>query len=165
MEVSTIDALKDKRRQGEVNCSQKGLQEEMIKNAFVMCMHELAGNFDSVRDVLNASIRKVLDKSQSEEVRKLEDQISKLQDKMMEFHKKQVNDEISEETYKKEGIALSNKIDELKNKKEQVEVSVNTTNLVKMRLEEITEAIGNIVSMTSFNELIFRRLVESITVN
>ncbi|UKI49245.1 MAG: hypothetical protein L6U99_10945 [Clostridium sp.] len=37
--------------------------------------------------------------------------------------------------------------------------------LSKRRLEEITEAIGNIGSMDSFNELIFRRLVESITIN
>lgn len=153
------------RRKGEAYCSQKGLPEEMIKDAFVKCMYDLAGDFDSVRDVLNASIRKVLDKSPSEEVKKLEDQISKLQDKMMELHKKQTNEEISEDEYKKQGIALSNKIDELKTKKDQVEVSYNTTNLVKMRLEEITEAIGNIGSMNSFNELIFRRLVESITVN
>lgn len=46
-----------------------------------------------------------------------------------------------------------------------LELSVNTTNLVKHRLEEITEAIGNVGSMDKFNELIFRRFVESITIN
>lgn len=45
------------------------------------------------------------------------------------------------------------------------QMSVSTTNLVKKRLEEITEAIGNKGSIDSVNELIFKRLVNSVVVN
>ena len=84
---------------------------------------------------------------------------------MIAVHKGHTKGEISTEYYQKLGWAISKKIYALKPKKEQAEVSISTTNLVKRRLEEITEAIGNIGSMDSFNELIFRRLVESITIN
>ena len=84
---------------------------------------------------------------------------------MLELHKKHQNGEISEDDYSKKGGDLAKKIEKLNSKKDQLELSVNTTNLVKHRLEEITETIGNVGSMDKFNELIFRRLVESITIN
>ena len=155
----------ENRRKGEKYCSQKGIRETAIQEAFVIAMHELAGDFDSVKEVLDLSIKNALAENKSEQIKRFETDIQELQDKMIAIHKQHMNGEMSTEDYQKQGGDLSKKIDKIKAKKEQVEVSVSTTNLVKKRLEEITEAIGNIGSMESFNELIFRRLVDSVVIN
>lgn len=155
----------ENRRLSEKSCSQKGMRESAIEEAFVIAMHELAGDFSSVRKVLDLSIKNALSENKSEQIKKYEAEIDELQDQMIAVHKEHTKGEISTEDYQKLGGEISKKIDAIKSKKEQAEVSISTTNLVKRRLEEITEAIGNIGSMDSFNELIFRRLVESITIN
>ena len=50
----------ENRRLSEKSCSQKGMRESAIEEAFVIAMHELAGDFGSVRKVLDLSIKNAL---------------------------------------------------------------------------------------------------------
>lgn len=48
------------RRRSQKLCSQRGISEKSIENAFVQCLNELVSNIDEVNDILKATVTSVL---------------------------------------------------------------------------------------------------------
>jgi hypothetical protein len=48
------------RRRSQKLCSQRGISEKSIENAFIQCLNELVSNIDEVKDILKATVTSVL---------------------------------------------------------------------------------------------------------
>lgn len=79
------------------------MKESAIEEAFVIAMHELAGDFSSVRKVLDLSIKNAFSKNKSKKIKKYEVEIDELQDQTIAVHKEHSKGEISTEDYQKLG--------------------------------------------------------------
>ena len=97
-------------------------------------------------------------------INEIEERIETLQMQMLGLHKRKTDVLISDTEYGKQGGKIADLIDSLKQEIETLKSSyVNSTATSKIA-EEITKLLGRIDPLTEFDEEIFVRLVESITI-
>ena len=60
-------------------CSQRGISEKSIENAFVQCLNELVSNIDEVNDILKATVTSVLVDVSLDALNSLDEEIRNLQ--------------------------------------------------------------------------------------
>ena len=151
-------------RNGDHNCSQKGISEEAIKNAFVNVLNGLVGNFQDIKAVLINSIGSVIANDPKDKLTELDGKIDTLQNQMLELHKAKTNGKISVEEYGRKGSKIAQLIDDTKKEKESIESSYAHATYTSRRVDEIISVLEGLEPTEEFNEEIFKRLVESITI-
>ena len=154
-------------RRGSANaCSQKGISEASLKRAFVKCLNELVGDIDDIKNILKMlSISDILIDYPTEKIAELDSRIDELQSQMMELHKKKTNGEIDTTEYGKQGGKLSQMIDDIRRQKQEINTTYASSSLVSRKIEEINASLNSIEATDTFDENIFRRLVDTITFN
>lgn len=152
-------------RSNNATCSQKGLSEASIEQAFVKCLNLLYNDIDELRLLVRETLDKLIVDSPKNEMIELDNRLYELQQEMMNLHKKKTNGEITPTEYGKRGQKLSELIDEIKEQKEKLEVETSQKTLAEARIKELTDIIDNIQPTNSFDELTFRRLVDCVVVN
>ena len=153
------------RRRSQKLCSQRGISEKSIENAFVQCLNELISNIDEVKDTLKATITNVLVDVPLDELNDLDEQIRYLQREMMELHAKKTSGRIVPDAYAKQGSKLAEKIDALKTRKNEILETQYTNEQIKQRLNDINNVLDEHKPNKEFDPYLFKKLVDEITIN
>ena len=149
----------------ESKCSQKGISEESLKKAFVEALNSLVTDVDDIKNTIKSTITSLLTNKPTNELDAIDQKISDLQEEMMNLHKNKTSGKINQTEYGRNGDKISRKIEELKEQKEELLNSYASNELTIKRVEEINKALDTIQINDEFNEDLFRRLVESVTIN
>lgn len=147
------------------SCPQKGISEESIKRAFVTVINEIAENVVELKKVVADSIRESMMNTPKFTPEHLEEEIIDLQEDMLELHKRKTKGLVSPKDYAEQGQALADKIDLKKRLLDDIKSKMILTELTAKRMTEIEEVLSTLKPTDDFNEIIFRKMVESITVN
>ena len=146
-------------------CPQHGISEEAIKRAFVQVLNEMVGDVDDLKKRLNEVIRENLSESPKKNPEAVELEIIALQEEMLELHKKKTKGIIDPKDYAFQGQALASKIDSKKKQLDDIKSKTILHELITKRMNDITNIVDNLKPTEEFNEMIFRNLIESITIN
>lgn len=147
------------------SCPQKGISEESIKRAFVSVINEIAENVVELKKVVADSIRESMMNTPKFTPEQIEEEIIDLQEDMLELHKRKTKGLVSPKDYAEQGQALADKIDLKKRLLDDIKSKMILTELTAKRMTEIEEVLSTLKPTDDFNEIIFRKMVESITVN
>ena len=153
------------RRRSQKLCSQRGISEKSIENAFVQCLNELVSNIDEVKDVLKANATSVLVDVPLDELNGLDEEIRNLQKEMMELHAKKTSGRIIPDAYAKQGSKLAEKIDALKTRKNEILEAQYSNEQIKQRLNDINYVLDEKKPNKEFDPYLFKKLVDEITIN
>lgn len=147
------------------SCPQKGISEESIKQAFVHLLNEIAENVDEIKAVVKEALKESITDNQSVTSQEIEIEIIKLQEEMLELHKKKTKGLVDPKAYAIQGQTLAERIDADKRKLEDAKSREVLSDLTSKRMKDIGEVIDNLKPTKEFDERIFRLLVDGITIN
>lgn len=153
------------RRRSQKLCSQRGISEKSIENAFVQCLNELISNIDEIKGTLKTTITNVLVDVPLDELNGLDEQIRNLQREMMELHVKKTSGRIILDDYAKLGSKLAEKIDALKTRKNEILETQYTNKQIKQRLNDINKVLDEHKPNKKFDSYLFKKLIDEITIN
>ena len=146
------------------SCSQKGISEKVIEDAFVKILNKLIDNFSDIKAVLESSIRSVINYDSTDKVNDLNKKIEELQNQIMELHLQKTNGKITEAEYAKAGGKLASMIDEYGKQKQELEDTYSKVYSTSERVKEIVNTIEFLNPTEKFEPEVFKRLIESVTI-
>ena len=146
-------------------CPQKGISESAIKRAFLDCLNQLIGNYNDIKSVLEMSISSVVLDDPTDKVQEIQERIDLYQAQILELHKKKTKGLIDQNEYAKQGNKLASMIESAKNEINAIESSYSRATLANRRVEEILNTLNSLEPTEEFDDEIFKRLVESVTIN
>ena len=145
-------------------CKQLFITESYIKDSFIKLLNELGGDIEKIKVGLLDKISKLLDKTTPSDSSLLDEEIQIKQSEMMAIFKKKNNGEISIEEYQKKATEIATEINELREKKDNVDQRQCLATMNKNRLKEIEECLSNINPDKEFNDEVFASLIDHIVV-
>jgi site-specific DNA recombinase len=145
-------------------CSQKGLSEKVIQDAFVKILNQFINNFDDIKSVLESSIKSVISCDSTDKIDEINKEINLLQTQILNLHIQKVNGKLNETEYGKLGGKLSSRIDELNKQKQELEDTYTKASSTNERVKDIIEALDGLKPTEEFNDELFKRLIESVII-
>lgn len=146
-------------------CPQQGISEDSIKRAFVQVLNEMVEDIDELKAKVQETINNTLSDGPSKSPEKIELEIIALQEEMLELHKRKTKGLIGPKDYAVQGQALASKIDLKKKLLDEAKSKVVLHDMLNKRVDDISNIINNLKPTEEFDEMIFRNLIESITIN
>ena len=146
-------------------CPQKGISDESIKRAFVKVINEVAENMDEIRVLVKASMKEAITDNPKDSADQIELEIIRLQEEMLELHKKKTKGLVDPREYATKGQELAEEIDLKKKRLEEVKSKAILSEIMSRRMEDISKIVDNLKPTDEFDEVTFRQLVESITIS
>lgn len=146
------------------SCPQKGISEESIKRAFVKVINEIAENIIDVKSLVAEAIRNSLVNSPKQKPEEIELEIIKLQEEMLELHKRKTKGLVDPKEYAVQGQALAEKIDLKKKLLDDVKSKSILTEITAKRMSEIESILETLKHSDDFDEYVFRQMVDTITI-
>ena len=115
---------------------------------------------------MTENIEKVLlQKPSNKEIEALDDKIEELKTELKKLIRFQANNGMDDEVYREEYKRVSGELEELRNKRAEVDKDTILKDSLKGRVDEIIEAIkGRQEALQEFDDNIFNALVEKIEV-
>ena len=101
----------------------------------------------------------------TDKVSEVEERVDLYQAQILELHKKKTKGLIDQNEYSKPGSKLASMIESIKNEINAIESSYSWGTLANRRIEEILNTLNSLESTEEFDDEIFKRLVESVTIN
>ena len=152
------------KKNGNSACTYTYIPEEKIESAYLRALKSLIGEIDSLKQVLKENIMSSINDGLAEDYNQISTKIDKAQKEMFNLLKDKQSGLISEENYHVKGLKIEKKIDGLKKKESEIKERIDTSNVTKSRIEEITTYLSNADITDKFDGEMFKNLVESITV-
>lgn len=151
---------------GKEACSAKAVDEDVLKNAFVRAFNQVYENRQGFIKTLTENIEKVLLQKPSDiEIETMNNRIEELKTELKRLIRFQTNNGMDDEVYREEYKRVSGELEELRNKRMEVDKDTILKDSLKGRVDEIVEVIkGRQETLEEFDESIFNALVEKIEV-
>ena len=111
------------------------------------------------------SISSVILDNPTDKVSEIEERVDLYQAQIRELHKKKTKGLIDQNEYAKQGNKLASMIERAKNEINAIESSYSRATLANRRVEEILNTLNSLEPAEEFDDEIFKRLVESVTIN
>lgn len=146
------------------SCPQKGISEEAIEKAFLKALSDLLGNLDEVRAAVDSSIREAISGKPSEASERIEMEVIRLQEEMLDLHKRKTSGSIGPKEYAALGQSLASEIDAKKRLLEDAKSREVMSEVAQRRMADISRITESVIQTDRFDEQVFRQLVDSITI-
>ena len=153
-------------QKGKEACAAKAVDENVLKDAFVRVFNQLYENRQGFIKTLTENIEKVLlHKPSNMEIEALENKIEEMKTELKKLIRFQTNNGMDDEVYREEYKRVSGELEELRNKRAEVDKDTILKDSLKGRVDEIIGVIkGRQEALEAFDEGIFNALVEKIEV-
>ena len=141
------------------------IREDMLKEAFVKTYNLYAQKTKSQRVSLYNKLQKLLLSNDSEkEIRKLNEERNRLQDKLFKLLDMKLDDYANKEVYEMKEKELNAQINDLNQRIDKSNKAKKKNNDLKKQLEKIEAIISSNHQMEEFDEDIFEILVDRVII-
>ncbi len=148
--------------QGNHKCKAKPIKEDALERAFVNSINNLVTNKEEVLTRLKDVICDTLTDESDTRLAEIEDKIQAKQESIVTCLNDRQTGKITEEEYIKLSRQNMSSIDTLTLEKQEIESELGKMQLADYRKEEITKMLENGEKLNTFDETVFKNLVQEI---
>lgn len=148
--------------QGNHKCKAKPIKEDALERAFVNSINNLVDNKEEILARLKAVICDTLTDKSDTRLAEIEEKIQAKQESIVKYLNDRQTGKITEEEYIKLSRQNMSSIDILTLEKQEIESELGKMQLADYRKEEIIKMLENGEKLNTFDETVFKNLVQEI---
>ncbi|OOV53324.1 recombinase family protein, partial [Clostridium botulinum D/C] len=150
---------------GPEACNMPAVHEEKLKEAFVRAINKAISDKEVFTQKLVKNVEKVIPKAQENlSIDEIQDRLKELQQELMKLVRLNVNTGLDAEVYDGEYARIAKEIESLREKKQRIQEAKLDDTIRKNRAEQIVAIIKEQELVKSFDEELFRNVIERITI-
>ena len=147
------------------SCPQNGISEKSIENAFLEALKELLGDANELKTFLENAMLETITNKPTESKDEIEKELIRLQEEMLELHKRKTQGLLDAKEYATKGQKLAEEIEFQRKKLEEIETDRVLSQVMEERINDINKLIEGGISFETFDPMVFRGMVSSIVVS
>ena len=153
-------------KKGKKFCPEsKGIEEEIIENAFIESYRMLCQNNKEVLDEFISRAEETLsDRDAEKRLAKSEKELKSLESKLAKLVDMHLEGIIDKENYEVKYFTLSTQIDKLKNAKQRLKTASETEYTTKQRIIEFRQTLEQNKVLDTFDRHIFESIIDKVVV-
>ncbi len=145
--------------------AKSGIREDELNAMFIQLFNEISTYFNCSDEVLFKKIESAIyDNRDYNELKKLEAEESKIKKKILQLIDLKLDDNDIQELYEEKEELLKQELQEIKQRKSEIELLLNNKQVTKTRINKIKETLKKTKKLKEFNQEIFENLIERIYV-
>lgn len=151
-------------REGRAVCDSHHVREDVMEQTYIAAVKQITDSADEVIKMVRDGAREAMVPDSAERIKKIEDEIAKVQDEALELHQRKTDNQIGITEYTVKMIVCKDRMAELEKEQEKMKTTAVRYTAVKHWLDSFEENLrtGKILSAT--DAAVMKSLVDEIIV-